>query len=775
MPSLKNRQGIIDELTNSINSTTGNIHEDELDDISSSFDKTLNNALKSFNSDSFDDDGFIKRMRNFEIDSKKDKDVIKNVLSDISSDYLSVENLNKSDLLLRRDIDNICVQMPEMHDVISTMRDSIIECNVSSGQVSRTLIFENHQDNENYESEVKAIEKKHNLLMAIKNFLVPNTLKAGELYIHVVPYAKLFAELEALKNSNISKQGGSKVSTFRESIPNHIISGFKESCSLYSEENINYIMENVSNIVKEDSSNDYRIRTSSDNRNMSITAEQLTKSNVSSLLENININNGSSIFMSEMGIDGFKQFVAMEYYDSKKKSGKIDKTTHFSEAMEDWTKKNSGGLFGKIDQDSIDFTTYSHIKGCYVKYLNPLKVIPIRMDRRIIGYYYVTTTSDLQNGPGNPNGILDLSFQHYTKDRNIADKLASIIIRSFDKKVIEKNIKLKSEIAEIIMAHKFSKGKLSFVYIPENEIVRLRINEDEEGKGHSILEPSLFPARMYLMLTLYNMIYTLNNNTTRIHYLKSSGLNKDYAAQIQRTMRNFQSRRITVDDIYSYSGVLNKVGGMGEMVLPTGRNDYKSLETDTIEAVRNPIDIEFLEQQRRQAISGTGSPNLMIINGIDEIDFAKTLELANARYVSNVSSYKIDFNDGFTDFYQLLMKYETDMEPEIIQSFRFSFNAIKQQELNITSEMINNYNSLVELTESIYYSKNELEDDKGNPTFTRINLRKELAREYIPQIDTDNLDEIIKRVNLAAKEDQLQQKVTELSITKDDLKEVDEE
>ena len=66
---------------------------------------------------------------------------------------LSVENLNKSDLLLRRDIDNICVQMPEMHDVISTMRDSIIECNVSSGQVSRTLIFENHQDNENYESD----------------------------------------------------------------------------------------------------------------------------------------------------------------------------------------------------------------------------------------------------------------------------------------------------------------------------------------------------------------------------------------------------------------------------------------------------------------------------------------------------------------------------------------------------------------------------------------------------------------------------------------------
>ena len=49
-------------------------------------------------------------------------------------------------------------------------------------------------------------------------------------------------------------------------------------------------------------------------------ANELTISGGMNMLENININNGSSIFMSEMGIDGFKQFVAMEYYDSKKKS-----------------------------------------------------------------------------------------------------------------------------------------------------------------------------------------------------------------------------------------------------------------------------------------------------------------------------------------------------------------------------------------------------------------------------------------------------------------------
>ena len=56
--------------------------------------------------------------------------------------------------------------------------------------------------------------------------------------------------------------------------------------------------------------------------------------------------------------------------------------------------------------------------------------------------------------------------------------------------------------------------------------------------------------------------------------MQSSGLNKNYAAQIQRTIRKFQQRRVNIDDIYSYQGVLNKIGGMGEMVLHVMDNSF---------------------------------------------------------------------------------------------------------------------------------------------------------------------------------------------------------
>jgi hypothetical protein len=757
-----NTTEIIDHLSSEISSNVGNNQEEELNTIASTFNKALWDALKAFNSSTFDDNGFVKKLKDLDIGEQKDKDLVKNVLNNLRNEFIDVQSINESELLLRRDIYNICTQMPEMRDVIYVVRDAIIECNVSTGEVSRSITFENHETNESLESQCKDIEKRYDLLMAMKNFIIPRTLMGGEMYIHVSSYAKLFAELEAAKEFKYNKGKMNVNREFKESVPQHIMKGFVETQSLYNDNNLKILMESISTNTKVDSMDTFKMEKNS--MFQPIKPDNISKEYLSALLQNIHICNGSSVMMEELGIQGFQELLFEEY----KKSTETPNKDSFFEA----NLRPYKGLFGNVPEDQINFNKYEKIKGCYVKYLNPLRMVPIRIDRKVIGYYYISTTMDLQINPAQPNGIVDLSFQHYTRDKNLVDNLTSIIIKSFDKQMLEKNIKLKNEIAEIVMAHRFSEGRLSFIFIPENEVIRLLINEDEEGKGHSILEPTLFPARMYLMLTLYNMIYTLNNNTTRVHYLKSSGLNKDYAAQIQRTMRKFQSRRITIDDIYSYSGVLNKIGGMGEMVLPSGRGDYKAIETDTIEAVNNPISIEFLEQQRRQAISGTGVPHLLVINAIDEVDFAKTLEMANTRFLSTVSAYKIDFNRGLTKFYQMLLKYSTEMEDDIIQSFRFQFNQVKQQDLVITNDMITNFNAMVEMVGAIYFPQDKLQDKDGKPTPLQMYLRRELAKEYLPQLNFDTLEETIKRVNLSAKSDALQTKVDSLTITDENIEEL---
>ena len=759
-----NRQLLLDRLEDDIAKTVGNKVDPELDSIQSNFDKVLADALKSFNSDTFDDDGFIRKFRDINMPDA-DKAVVKNVLNNIKSDYISADTLNQSELLLRRDIYNICQQMPEMHDVIYTTRDAIIECNVSTGEVSRNLTFLNHENDESLLNQVRDIEERHDLLLAIKNFMVPKGLMHGEMNIQVTPYSKLFAELEALSDSRNFHHNKGQIGarSFRESVPPEVLNSFQESVSLFNEENLSILCESVSRNARMDSLDSKKV----ENDTQKLNENSTVKEGVSEILKSIDVYNCSSVMRSELGYDGMRELVMREYKEHGVKPSVTEQ--NFMEYQVQNFNGVSTSSYGNIEQDDVDISSYKDIKGAYTKYLDGLRLVPIRMDRRILGYYYVSTTMDLQLNSANPNGIVDMSFQNYTRDRNMVEQLANMIIKSFDKSFLNKNIQLKNEIADVIMAHKFSEGKLSFIYIPENEVVHIVLNEDENGRGHSILEPTLFPARMYLLLTMYNMLYILNNNTTRVHYLKSSGLNKDYASQIQRTMRKFQQRRITIDDIYSYSGVLNKVGGMGEMVLPAGRNDFKALETDTIPAVENPINIEFLEQQRRQAISGTGAPNLLIINAIDEVDFAKTLEMANARFQSAVSAYKIDFNRGITKLYQKLLKYETDLDDDIIKSFRFSFNQIKQQELTITTDMIQNFTNLAELVENTWYTKSQLEDENGNATPRRRILRKKLLRKYISQLEIDDLEEIISQVDIEAGEVDITSKANKVALNNSDV------
>lgn len=750
-----NKLEFIDKLSNDISKDVNNNTSDTLDEIYDEFNKTLNDSLKKFNTSIFDSNGFLKRIENINVGDKNNQDLLKNIINSMRVDYADVQSLNRSEILIKRDLENICSQMPEMRTVISIIRDAIVECNIATGEVSRSYIFENNSSELN-DSKILEIERTYDLLIAIKNYIIPRTLMTGETYILVVPYSKLFAEIDAIKNKLSYGTAATPQSAAKPS-------ALKESHSIYSEQNLKIMMESVSQITKKDSADTYKVEKNSTVSQTSI--DSASREYMKSILENIRVTDASSLFVEEMGEDGFVKYFSEIYENTKSKSKPIAESELFNGITDQY----------QVDDGLVDEKKYQDIKGCYIKYLNGLQVVPIRMDRKIIGYYYITTSMDLAINPAQPSGIVDLSFQHYTKDKNLVENLTKIIIQAFDKKMLETNIKLKNEIAEIIMSHKFSQGRLSFVFIPETDIIRMAINEDENGRGHSVLEPTLFPARMYLMLTLYNMLYILNNNTTRVHYIKSSGLNKDYASQIQRVMRKFQSRRITIDDIYTYSGVLNKVGGMGEMVLPTGRGDYKALETDTIPAADMPLNTEFLEMQRKEAISGTGVPYTMITDAIESTDFAINVRMANARFLSTISGYKIDFNKCLTNLYQRLLKYSTDIDDVVIASFKFTFNPARHQELAIDNELIQSFNGLVEMIQSVYYPNSELQDEDGQPSLKQIKLRRKLAEKFLPQLDFESLEEIIKQVNTEASSDKLIAKANSTEISEDNMELLNDE
>lgn len=756
MASIKKQEEFVDFLDRDISDEVGNGERDEIADIADRFDQVLTDAINTFNSGMFDKDGFIAKLQNMEFDNKADADSFNRILNNLKSDFNDINAINNSDMMTRRNIHNICEQMPEMRDCIYIVRDAIIETDAVTGGVSRKLSFgstSNESDDDSNIQLVKDLEEEFDLQLATKNFIIPRGLTVGETYINVIPYSKLFAELAAKNDKD--KYGLNKRQRNKETV-------HTEMChSLYTEDNMQYMKESVSSDAKDDIA---FIEKLNHPEKKPITANEATKisdDHLKAILESIDVySEGTSVLYQELGAEGIKEILEHGYVSDAAPDG--------SRAFfEDVVTLNG------VSPEDVDYNQFKDIKGCYLKYLDPLKLIPVKLDRKVIGYYYVTTQMDMQMNPTSPNGIMDISFQHYTKDKNLVANLANVIIKSFNKELLEKNANLKSEIAEIIMAHKFNESKLSFLFIPETEVVRIVVNEDENGKGHSIIEPSLFPASMYLLLILYNMLYILNNNTTRVHWLMSSGLNKNYSAQIQRAIRKFQSRRITIDDVYSYSGTLNKIGGIGEMIMPAGRGDFKALTTDTIPAVDMPINMDFIEMIRRQAISGTSVPALMVINAIDEVDFAKTIELANTRFLSAVGSYKIDFNKGMTRLYQTILRYNSDLDDSTINQFRYSFNQVQKTVLEITNDMVQNFNTVYEVVSSIYYSQDDLVDADGKPTNKSILLKKKLAQKYLPQLEFDELDAIIAEVNVDANKEVVQKQAADAAIKNEDVDKID--
>jgi hypothetical protein len=283
---------------------------------------------------------------------------------------------------------------------------------------------------------------------------------------------------------------------------------------------------------------------------------------------------------------------------------------------------------------------------------------------------------------------------------------------------------------------------MRFVFIPAEHVIQCTINKDGLGKGHSMLEPGLVTARLYMFLKLYTILYQINNSQVRVYNLRMSGIDKDYQKMIKETMRKFAARRVTVNDIFNYRSSMTKVSGGSELVMPLGAGDQAPISFDTIPAAEAPINNELLEQLKNESINATPVPILMVQSGGEsQIEFAKETELANTTFNTMISSYKIDLNSSATQLYRRVLRYETDIDIDIIKNLKYVFKMPTAKTLNVTVEMINNFNALVEIVLPIFLKNNELHDGDNDSDVVR-EFKKLLLNEYIGQIDIDHFNEL---------------------------------
>ena len=733
----------------------GTDRKSEVDSLDSKFQSLLHSEIDTINKkDEEDVTSFINKLYSVDKKSTAASNMLDNqFLSMTGEDVQAMQGLlydtYRNRLLEQNDLHEVASQLIELSEAILITRDAIISADVVEGRMSRTLKFDKI-DNDDIESTipiVESVERRFGLLEKIKNFVIPKTLEYGEYYVYVIPYSRIFSDF--MKNKTVDPRTGKlyRETTLYESVSDDTISKTR-SKSKKSPAAIDEIFQEYVESLPNKEASEAREH------------KEAIKEDISNIMKNITVCNESvplpileegaasmSEYMTEYVNESGDTFTEAKSVKKNKKS--VD--SFFNKIINDDTRDgitfvdDKGNKKGKAKED------FSDIKDCYVKLIDPTKIIPIKIMNQVIGYYFVQA-EDITPLSGMISSTLYYSkFDENSQQQSIIDSIAYRIVQCFDKDFLKDNIKFKETIVEAINYYNLNEKRLKFQFIPVEFIQPFKIDPDEDGNGQSMIKKSLFYAKLYLMLLLFKiMSIILNSNDQKVNYLKTSGIDKDVANKVQEIARIKQSRQINMYDLFNYTTLINKVGNGTEVYIPTGRSGERPIETEILSGQEVQLNSELLEMLKNAYILGTGVP-AAIVNYLNEADFAKVIEQNNTKFNGRVVNYQLDFNPSITELYKKILRWSTNVPEQMIENFEFILQPPKTAASNAKAEAINAFNQLCDFVVSIKF------DDPGSSEDPDIQKKirkfKELyATEQLPLLNMDKINEIFNQAMLETKE-----------------------
>lgn len=527
---------IMSNLSSSITGV-GDAHSNELQRLNSNLDKIISSEINSTKSITSDDMStfMVKLFNDFDNRTKTEDKTMNDIFeNDTAGLFQFFQQRYQNKNLLFEDLEMICTQLFELEEAVMTTRDAVITSDDIATTVSRTLKFRNSVGDEHtddYINTVEDVENKNKLLIKLKNLIVPNTLKYGTYFVYCCPYSKLFQEQYDKKIKDPMK-----VISIKESIDQSFLEDLNKE---FKSKNISISLENTNKKTKKEEDlisiiKDYTGSIEIYNDTMSIPLIEGT--NLEELIDNDKFNKKrDDILKKDLTVDGT--------VDINKKSKKSD---------------------------------FSNTPGCYIKFISPKKIIPVKILDTTIGYYFIHET-DFQVNKSPFSTTINVtnitSGQQYQNTEDVEtmfiSKITDKIVKSFDKKFLEDNVKFKDLIFNALLYNNLYKKQIKFQFIPADYIIEFKVNEDADGNGQSILNRALFYAKLYLALLIFKMVSIVTkSNDQRVYYVKNSGIDQNITNKIQEVARSVKGRQINFMDLLNYNSIISKIGAYKEIFIP---------------------------------------------------------------------------------------------------------------------------------------------------------------------------------------------------------------
>lgn len=761
--NMKNSDNILSDLNATL---YGNDRDDEVSNLRDKFISIMNNEVNGITKgDMADTSSFLNKLYNQDKSSYQFNQMLDNEMENMdlgNNANLSrlITDVYKNKILKQADIYEVSSQLIELKEAVSTMRDAVVSPDINTGRINREIRFGNSisvENGEYYTSTIEQIEEKFDLHRIIKDFIAYNTLEQGSYYAYCIPYSEIFNTF--MKSKDGYRSAG--LFTYQESVEEY--KKIKKSFQLNDGEDFGVFLESCCEKYSRMAPGVHRNKTD---------WKKSVRSDIEKISERISVvTEAVPLPVIEEGLSSIQKFREMfvtesgEAFTEAKSKGKRMKTSDtFKNYMSDAARE---GIYKSPDKKSTKKKgIFDDIKDCYIKMMSGRELIPIKIMDEVIGYLNIRSEEEVPI-QGIVSGQLSyMKFDDNQKEQSIIDDIASRIVSKFDQKFLRENPKFKKLIVEAINYYDLNERRIHFQFIPKEYIFPFTINKDEFGEGTSMLDGSLFYAKLYLMLLLFKMITILSNsNDQKINYVMTSGIDKNLTNKVQDIIRQKQARKINVMDLFNYSTLLTKVGNGTEMYIPTGQGTGRPIETEIMQGQDVQLNTELMEILRNNYILASGVPSA-IMNYLNEADFAKSIETAHSKFNGRVISYQLDLNPCITEFYRAILRWSTNLEENVIEEISIILPPPKTNVNTVTSEMISTFTQEADFLVQLYYGENIDPNDEKEV----INFRKRLAKKNLPIINFDELDELyeenrkdsIKEKLLPKEEDDLENQIPDI-------------
>lgn len=684
----------IDNMQDTLIKQTYGVSRDLLDQITSKNDVDIEKYKKFFFSNN--NDLGVKSLSKMKVstkDIKLNNKSIEERMENIKENMKAFALDYSGRVLSQADNLYLVSNMPQLYSAIEMEVDEIFSPNKYDKD---SFIFEiAGDDNSVSHKDIKAVREKKDLDAFIKETII-QTYVHGYQFVHVVPYnvvANRILDTYGNNNKNKKKKSGN--------------SGFK----LLSE---------------------------------SVQSKSQLKTILAEMVDSLDYENETSYLMTE----------SIGSEEDRKKSH-----THIIESPLTESAKSAiqFELGRRVDNMTLtESLSAKELTGCHIEILDNTKVVPIIVNRDLIGVYYIerslsTNVVNLNRGYDNLLGYSQFKTSNtYGENplmrRMVIDEISAAIKGNLNEKFIKDNKHIISTIERVLDEKALLDGNDIIRFIPREYLVPYQMNIDSTGLGRSQLTYARVPAHYWILLDQNDMMNELYHKKDKVVVKYNQAISTEIGNSVQGVIDQVLSCIPNPSDILNLTQTHVSMGDISTFIAPRTPQGVDAVSFEKIEGQDTEKDPDLKDKLEHVATFLTGIPiSLTDIN--TSVDFATQFTAANIRVATKVKGRQTIFNAFNSELYTKVLRCEkNDNTVEI----KVAFPEPKILNETAQSEATDRNDSLIEKLLSVYAP-----DDVENPDSNlKAYLRKSLYEKFNNNsVDIAFINELINKYNKEVKED----------------------